>query len=277
MNQSTQCVGVLRRASYEPAERSFRGLLLSVRFLGQVACGLSVAAATLTSCTDDRARREESELRADPPVATATTSPDAPAETVSDQPTGPLSGMGSRYRVAVGTAYFFDKPEQSTPSGRYLRRGDVFYGEGETNGFVKTGYVQPNGSAGTAWLKLRELTKLTGSAAGGAPRATTAPRAAPRPAAPKAPAAEGYESTPATSPPAASATAPASNQAVVQADRAYFYDSPDMAVPRKAYCERGDKVRIIDRRENAVYVTFTNWEKVTTKGWMRKDALDLGR
>ena len=234
----------------------------------------------LTSCSEDKPRRENSDLRAESSAATETAGAGSTTtlETSSDQPTGPLTGAGSRYKVVVGTAYFFDKPAQSTPSGHYLRRGDVFYGEGETNGFVKTGFVQPNGSAGTAWLKLRELSKLAGSTAAVAPRAAPAPKAAPRPTSTKASVPEGYETAPSPAPVAATGPAvPPVSQAVVQADRAYFYDSPDSAVPRKAYCERGDKVRIIDRRDNAVYVTFTNWEKVTTRGWMRKDALGLAR
>jgi hypothetical protein len=59
----------------------------------------------------------------------------------------------------------------------------------------------------------------------------------------------------------------------VQAARSYFYNSPDLIEPRKAHCVQGDKVWLGETRGDAVYVTFTNWEKVTTKGWMRKDAL----
>ena len=55
--------------------------------------------------------------------------------------------------------------------------------------------------------------------------------------------------------------------------RAYFYQAPDLTQSRKAYCEPGDKVRLGESRGAAVYVTFTNWEKVTTTGWMSKDAL----
>jgi hypothetical protein len=170
----------------------------------------------------------------------------------------------------VGTAYFFDKPEQSTPNGRYLRRGDVFYGEGETNGFVKAGFVAPNGAKSTGWLKVQELSRLGN---GEPPVAARRPR---RPAPPVvAPQAEETaEKT--TEAPVASPPKPASvgaKTAVVQVARSYFFDSPDLSLPRLAHCVRGDKVRVGEIRGDAVYVTFTNWEKVTSTGWMHKDAL----
>lgn len=181
--------------------------------------------------------------------------------------TAPLAGSGRRYRVAVGTAYFFDKPEQSTPTGRYLRRGDTFYGEGESNGFVKTGFVQPNGAAGTAWLKAPELTRLSGGSA------TRPARRAPEPLpAAAAPDYQPDEPVATARKPADAGAAPA-RTAVVQVDRAHFYDSPDLTAPRRAFCQRGDKVHLGESRGDAVYVTFTNWEKVTTTGWMRQDAL----
>ncbi|UOQ96205.1 hypothetical protein MUN81_13180 [Hymenobacter sp. 5317J-9] len=212
----------------------------------------------LASCSDDSSRPENSELRVDPP-ATSTNVGAAPARPASADAsaTGPLVGIGRRYQVAVGTAYFFDQPEQSTPNGRYLRRGDTFYGEGETNGFVKTGFVQPDGAAGTAWLKGGELRQLPGSS-------ETAKLL------PRAPAAQPAR---AQALPEASTPAGQGQTAVVQSARAYFHTSPDLLTPRKAYCERGDKVRILDAQGPAVYVTFTNWEKVTTTGWMRRTDL----
>ncbi|MBJ6109621.1 hypothetical protein JAO73_11400 [Hymenobacter sp. BT523] len=205
----------------------------------------------LASCSDNSTRPENSELRVDPPAASTSVGA-APARPTSA--TGPLVGAGRRYEVAVGTAYFFDRPQQSTPNGRYLRRGDTFYGEGETNGFVKTGFVQPNGAAGTAWLKRGELRQLPGAAGPAKP-------------APRATAARPDQTAPL---PGASAPAGLAQTAVVQSARAYFHHSPDLLTPRKAYCERGDKVRVLDARGPAVYVSFTNWEKVTTTGWMRR-------
>ena len=235
---------------------------------------LSGALASLPACSDNPSRPENSEMRVDPPAVSSETS--APAEapvavetSAPAQPTGPLPGAGRRYQVTVGTAYFFDKPEQSAPNGRYLRRGDTFFGEGETDGFVKTGYVQPNGAAGTAWLKVQELRRL-----GGRPLRPAAPRQPTELSRPAAEAAPNYTVDEAPRAPEPANTGASSTQrAVVEADRAYFHNSPDLATPRKAFCQRGDKVRLGESRGPAVYVTFTNWEKVTTQGWMRKDAL----
>ena len=219
-------------------------------------------------------------MRVDQPETAAAGDANAPARTpetgngnAASEPTGPpLSRQGRRYRVAVGTAYFFDVPQQSTPNGKYLRRGDVFYGEGESNGFVKTGFVGPDGTKSVGWLKVQELSKLAESTASPNPPRSSPPRP---PAARRQPI--DYGDAEATAPAAAverAGTNPSYVQrAVVQVGRSYFYNSPDLATPRKAFCQRGDKVRLGESRGDAVYVTFTNWEKVTTTGWMRKDAL----
>ncbi len=221
-----------------------------------LACALL---AGLSSCSENNSRSRNSELRVDPPAATREVSATAAsADAGRDSYAGPLPGAGRRYQVIVETVYFFDQPEQSTPNGRYLRRGDTFYGEGETNGFVKTGFVQPNGATGTAWLKVTELRKFPGSLAAGVASIARPRHAA---AAPRARKSDGADRTAGT------------KTAVVQAARAYFYDSPDLVIPRKAYCERGDKVRLGESRGPAVYVTFINWEKVTTTGWMSKASL----
>ena len=227
---------------------------------------------TLAACADDPARRENSELRVDSPAA-------EPVENSMTDPVAepPASAVltGARYRVVVETAYFFEAPEQGVPSGKYLRRGDVFYGEGEANGFVKTGFRNPDGTAGAGWLKAQGLSKLT---AGGAPR--PAPRRAPRPAArPMLPtpssAPDDYATTdiPSAPPERPRAASRGGTMAVVRVARSYFYDSPDLLLPRKAHCVWGDKVRLGEQRGEAVFVTFTNWEQVTTTGWMRQDAL----
>ena len=234
-------------------------------------CSLMLGATVLASCSDDQPRRENSELPADPAAAAEpneATLPDVAPDHAPEQPTGPLSGVGNRYRVVVGTAYFFDQPEQSAPNGRYLRRGDAFYGEGETNGFVKTSFVQPNGASGTAWLKVQELSKL----AGGNTRTVQPLAPVHSPATPAAAASSSPNE--ATSPAAPLNPGVSAPGAVVQVNRAYFYTTPDLVAPRKAFCQRGDKVRLGEARGDAVYVTFTNWEKVTTTGWMRK--ADLG-
>jgi hypothetical protein len=253
----------------QPVGKARNGLLLS---FGWLVAGMAI----LASCSNDNGRGPNSEMRVDPPAASVETTVPAREEaprTEPEQPVGALTGAGRKYRVAVETAYFFDKPEQSTPNGRYLRRGDAFFGEGETNGFVKTGFVQPNGSAGTAWLKVQELRRLAGS-----PAARSGRRNLPAPAVQPANN-DGYSArSPQPADPRQSApeTLPGgATTAVVQVGRSYFYNSPDLAVPRKAYCERGDKVRLGEARGEAVYVTFTNWEKVTTTGWMKKSALDI--
>ena len=229
-------------------------------------CGILLGLVGLAGCSDDQARRKNSEMVLDPPAAPAPAA--APAKGPDAAPaTAPLAGSGRRYRVAVGSAYFFDKPEQSTPNGRYLRRGDTFYGEGETNGFVRTGFVQPNGAAGTAWLKAQELTRLYGGPAARPAR----PAPAPLPAA-AAPDYQPDEPVATARKPADAGATPA-RTAVVQVDRSYFYHTPNLTAPRRAFCQRGDKVRLGESRGDAVYVTFTNWEKVTTTGWMRKSEL----
>jgi hypothetical protein len=262
----------------------------SIRFSGLLP-GL-LALTVLGACSDEKVRSENSEMRVDAPDTTTETRSTATAVGKasiddSEATTGPLTGQGARYRVAVETAYFFDKPEQSTPNGRYLRRGDTFYGQGESNGFVKTEFVQPNGVSGTAWLKLPELRKLAGTAAPTVARstrpvrpATPAPRPAtpaPRPATQPAPVPETtYEAESQAETPAVTATpaTPARGKAaVVEVPRAYFYDSPNLSTPRRAFCQQGDKVRLVDSRGEAVYVTFTNWEKVTTTGWMKRSEL----
>ena len=234
---------------------------------------LSGALAGLPACSDNPSRPENSEMRVDPPAASSETS--APTEASAPaQPTGPLPGAGRRYQVTVGTAYFFDKPEQSAPNGRYLRRGDNFFGEGETNGFVKTAFVNPDGTRSTGWLKTQELGRLPDNAAPNARRSSKP--APPLPAA--APVAYDDEPTAAPEPAArpgaaAGGAASGATTAAVQVAKSYFFDSPDLTTPRKAHCVRGDKVRLGESRGAAVYVTFTNWEKVTTTGWMRADAL----
>ena len=238
------------------------------------ACAVGLAA--LAACSDGPAgRHPNSEMaagagpaRSRPAPSPASTSQPAPPS----EPRAP-SGRARAYRVVVETAYFFETPEEGTSTGSYLRRGDTFYGEGETNGFVKTAFLRPGGAPATGWRKVQELEKsgpaglVPGGVFGGpAPRARAQVRP---PVPPVLPAERPAEAVPA---PVAvpGAVAVGAGRAVVQGGRAHFYDSPDLAVPRRAYCEPGDKVRLGETRGAAVYVTFTNWEKVTTTGWMRR-------
>ncbi|MCC3155457.1 hypothetical protein Q3A66_20545 [Hymenobacter sp. BT770] len=246
-------------------------------YVWTLACGMLLGLTSLVACSENQPRSANSEMRVDQSEAAASgdagvspTTPQTASNNAAAEPTGPLSGQGRRYRVVVGTAYFFDAPQQSTPNGKYLRRGDVFYGEGEWNGFVKTGFIGPDGTKNIGWLKVQELSRLAES---------TAPTKAARTSPPRSPAASSQPNgmpvpTPSTAPvERAGANLSSSQRAVVQVDRAYFYNSPDLATPRKAFCQRGDKVHLGGSRGDAVYVTFTNWEKVTTTGWMRKDDL----
>ncbi|UOG76532.1 OmpA family protein [Hymenobacter tibetensis] len=215
------------------------------------------------------------------PVATQAVEVPALAEQTAQSPTtaepaAEQEATGdSRYRVAVRTAYLFDAPTQVQPTKKYLRKGDILYGEDERNGLVKTSFRNPDGAVTTGWLKLQELQKLSETTTAAAP-VRNAPKAA-RLAATTAP--TGFNKS-ASTVPAVGARAKAnpngSVTAVVRVAKSYFFNSPNLSQPetRKAHCVRGDKVQLVKDGGDAVYVTFTNWEKVTTAGWMRKDALD---
>lgn len=237
---------------------------------------LSALMAVLTSCSGDQTSSETSEEPIGQTAAEEAESTPATEEATTDNTTsvGQLPGGGSRYRVTAETAYFFDSPKQGKPSGKYLLRGDVIYGEQESNGFVKTRFKNPNGATVTGWLKAQELSKQAASPASVAARSSRPTQASSPPATASLPD-DTYESEQASSTPVGSAEAGASGNAtaVVQVARSYFYNSPDLTQPRKAHCVRGDKVQLGESRGDAVFVTFTNWEKVTTTGWMRRDAL----
>jgi hypothetical protein len=230
---------------------------------------LALALVWLSACSTEEARRD-SELQvkqAAPTQAASAPATDASADAAATAPAASGS-YTQRYRVVAGTAYFYTSPRQAKPSGQYLLRGDVLYGQDDENGFVKTQFVNPQGATVTGWLKAEELGQLA---------ATAATRAArPRPTAPAAVSTPLPTDNTAVTDEAASLPAAATSRAataVVQVARAYFYNSPDLLQPRKAYCEKGDKVRLGEEQGDAVYVTFTNWEKVTTRGWMRRDEL----
>ncbi|GAA4380489.1 hypothetical protein [Hymenobacter koreensis] len=226
----------------------------------------------LVACSNDKTGNQSSELRTTESSGVEQAETDAPnaaaAGSAAPQASAPDPNTTGQYRVLAERTYFFDAPRQSTPNGRYLLRGDVLYGEDEANGFVKTRFVNPNGAQVTGWLKAEELGKLTSASA-------ARPSPPPAPRRPPAPTAEVTKSEPAAAPAPASQPTGSAQTAVVQVARSYFYNSPDLVQPRKAHCVKGDKVRLGESRGNAVYVTFTNWENVTSRGWMRKDALGL--
>ncbi|HEX8424674.1 OmpA family protein [Hymenobacter sp.] len=102
--------------------------------------------------------------------------PQDTADQLSDEPVvvmGAISGEGpvepvieqmeadSRYQVTARLAYLFAAPNQAKATKRYLRKGDILYGQPERNGLVKVKFWSPNGALATGWLKLKELQKLS--------------------------------------------------------------------------------------------------------------------
>ncbi|GGG40738.1 hypothetical protein [Hymenobacter glacieicola] len=242
-----------------------RGLVTGV-LLGVGAVG----ATWLSSCSDDKARRPDAELQTSRPAATpaeVTT-----AEGTPDDATQPFRASG-QYLVVAETAYFFSSPEQAKSTGRYLLRGDVVHGEEERGGFVKTRFKTPNGAIVAGWLKTNELSRLSNCPTTAATRPAQPTRPVPQPETSNSEDTYSYEIDPAPTATPAPDRAVGPQTAVVQVARSYFYHSSDLTQPRKAHCVQGDKVRLGEERGEAVYVRFTNWEKVTTTGWMRKDAL----
>ncbi|TGE08454.1 hypothetical protein [Hymenobacter fodinae] len=217
---------------------------------------MAIGVGLLTACSDEQKARQ-------PPAAPVATSQAATSDPVPTE-ASTTAGAGRRYQVVAGTAYFVDSPESGMkPNGQYVLRGDVLYGEEERSGFVRTRVRVPGGRVVTGWLKREELGQLVSEAA---------PTRTVRAATPE-PDAFSYEETPVAPDQPSAAAASGAQQAVVQVARSYFYDSPDLIQPRKAHCVQGDKVWLGEVHGDAVYVTFTNWEKVTSKGWMRRDAL----
>ncbi|AYA36829.1 hypothetical protein D3Y59_07025 [Hymenobacter oligotrophus] len=229
-----------------------------------------------TACSGDKPR--DTELQTDP--ATAQREAAEPATAPDDYADDNLLvGPGSWFRVTAERAYFFDAPRAEKPNGRYLLRGDVLYADDVVNRYVKTSFKQPNGATATGWLKADDLGRLARKptvAATQRGRTAQRPQPSPQPT-PQPDEPYNYElENPAPSAPPRSARrqpAAGAGRAVVAAERSYFYNSPDLTDRRKAHCVRGDKVRLGEEQGDAVYVTFTNWEGVTSRGWMRKDAL----
>ncbi|WP_375436488.1 OmpA family protein [uncultured Hymenobacter sp.] len=227
------------------------------------AAGATVTPSTKPLPSQDTANQPTQQ----PTVGEEVASSEVPVEPATEQ-----VEADSRYRVAVRTAYLFDAPNQVQPTKKYLRKGDILYGEDERNGLVKIRFWNPNGALATGWLKLRELKKLSED------EATDLDQTDSEPDSMEAKPAEADNSASAVPAPGARAkpTSNGSATAVVRVAKSYFFNSPDLnhPEPRKAHCVRGDKVRLGKDGGAAVYVTFTNWQNVTTTGWMRKDALD---
>ncbi|UYZ60745.1 hypothetical protein [Hymenobacter latericus] len=247
----------------------------------QLAAGLCVLLLA-GACSDDKPRTAgqgtpaaATEREAAPARPLPTTADDDYAR--NDQQAGP----GNWFRVVAERAYFFDAPRAEKPNGRYLLRGDVLYADDEVNRYVKTSFKQPNGASAAGWLKLDDLGRLARKpAVAAAPRNTQRQQPTPPPAPAAAEEPYSYELEPAASEQPRQPRQPreqptGAGRAVVAAERSYFYNSPDLTDRRKAHCVRGDKVRLGEEQGEAVYVTFTNWQGVTSRGWMRKNALQI--
>ena len=65
------------------------------------------------------------------------------------------------------------------------------------------------------------------------------------------------------------------NNYTVKSNRAYFHNKPDSRFIRKGYLLYGEKIISLDENEYYIYIVFTNTNNQTSKGWIRKDDLEL--
>lgn len=222
-----------------------------------------------TSTASAATTPKEADATPDSQPTRPTTAPAAPTSTT------PLTGS---FTVLPARAYFHAEPDETSSTAKYVLRGDIIYAEGQSGDFIKTRYFNSDGDAVTGWLKKTDV-RSSASTKTQAPRpapATTPRRPATKPAIVAAPAekkpprsTEPIDNTAASKPLAATGT--------VRVDTTYFYDSPDLTQRRRAFCIRGDKLRLSDSSEKAVFATFVNWEKVTTTGWIRKEDLRMNK
>lgn len=173
------------------------------------------------------------------------------------------------YRVLPARAYFYATPAAATSTGKYVLRGDLIYAEAESGGFIRTRFFNAAGDPVAGWLKKTEIRANSPQAPQAAPRRkTAAPAVADTP--PKSVAAP-------TTAPASKAIAAGALAATgtVRVDTTYFYNSPDLTQRRRAFCIRGDKLRLSQAADRAVFATFVNWEKVTTTGWIKQEDVTI--
>lgn len=191
----------------------------------------------------------------------------APAEPAVAQPAErPLTGA---YRVLSARAYFYAAPNATTSTGKYVLRNDLIYAEAESGGFIRTRFFNAAGDPVAGWLKKAEVKANGSPAPQPAPRRNTA-----------APAVAASPPKPAATPAAAPAGAAVADGALaatgtVRVDTTYFYNSADLTQRRRAFCIRGDKLRLSQATDRAVFATFVNWEKVKTTGWIRKEDVTI--
>ncbi|UOQ76681.1 hypothetical protein MUN84_19500 [Hymenobacter sp. 5516J-16] len=238
------------RSAFRPAAAEARSRRQAQPLMRRAACGLvmllGVGAATwLSSCSEEKARRSDSELQTSRPAvvhAEKTGLDEAP------EAGGQAFRASGQYLVIAETAYFFTSPEHTTSTGRYLLRGDVVHGEEESEGFVKTRFKTPNGAIVAGWLKATELSRLSSRPAAAPARITQPVRSTPPPENANPEGTYSYEIDPEPAASPAPDRAVGAQTAVVQVARSYFYNSPDLTQPRKAHCVQGDKVRLGEER-----------------------------
>ncbi|MBC6988865.1 DUF937 domain-containing protein [Hymenobacter sp. BT491] len=179
------------------------------------------------------------------------------------------------FRVLPARAYFYDEPKTMPSNGRYLAKGDVIVAEQESNGFLKTRYLNANKEPVAAWLKIEDLAKV-------APYKAKALPAKPKPGFAQAVPVVSAKNPVATASKNAfdsagvtgtSAVVDAPKVAVIQTDTAYFFTGADLMHQRKAFCIKGDRITLGQVTDDAIFATFVNWKKQKTSGWMSKDAL----
>ncbi|MGY2133020.1 hypothetical protein ACW9KT_12385 [Hymenobacter sp. HD11105] len=270
------------------AGRAARRPAKSVLFLLLAAVCLLVAASFYWLSKKNSAnRREETALStqdAPPPinespaVATSNTRPSDDDEAATPvQASETTQALKGAYRVLPARAYFYSAPRQNSSTAKYVLRDDIIYAEGESGDFIQTRFYNASGDPVTGWLRKTDVQSAKANTASTTPaRPTPTPsRPAPAPRVTTTPTETKADppASPQNTPP--STTQTAATTGVVRVDTTYFFDSPDLTQRRRAFCIRGDKVKIGESSENAVFVTFVNWEKVTTKGWIRKEDLTI--
>jgi hypothetical protein len=167
-------------------------------------------------------------------------------------------------------SYFYSAPDEDSSTAKYVLRGDIIYAEAEIEDFIKTRFFNSDGEPVAAWLKKTDVRLKSPR-----PAITTQNRKTVEPKVAAVPKETNEPAQPATQNTAATSTRPIASTGVVRVDTTYFFDSPDLTQRRRAFCIRGDKLKLSDSSEKAVFATFVNWEKVRTTGWIKKEDLTI--
>lgn len=261
-----------------PARRSSTGLLYG---LLAVVCLLVATAFYWFSKQQSANQRQVAEQKQESPApapanytlttATAARPHDGNERAAPVQASEPTQKLNGAYSILPPRAYFYAAPRAASSTAKYLLRGDIVYAEGESGDFIQTRFYNAGGDPIAGWLRKADVQAVRKKAPQTAAAAPANPsRSAPAQRVPAVP-----RETKAALPASSAAAAPFAATGVVRADTTYFYDSPDLTQRRRAFCIRGDKLRLGESSEKAVFATFVNWEKVTTKGWIRKADLTI--